>query len=171
MTIEIDDAGTGDLIGDAFIGFLRVKTKEIIFRTIPLELFKEENWKNKMPFKIAVDLVKNGLEELKFDRNKEKILICRGNIFDYVRTYFDEVGINYEASIIEGVLQNAVEGKLVNHLRELGVRSKNLTKKSGAKRFFVLFNWVCQDFYNREKYIKNGFKKWKTVWYKRAIEE
>ena len=26
MTIEIDDAGTGDLVGDAFIGFLRKET-------------------------------------------------------------------------------------------------------------------------------------------------
>ena len=31
MTIEIDDAGTGDLVGDAFIGFLRKKSGQIIF--------------------------------------------------------------------------------------------------------------------------------------------
>jgi hypothetical protein len=73
--------------------------------------------------------------------------------------------------VIQGKLQEQVEGRLITHLRnDLGVRSKNLTKKSGAKRFFVLFNWVCHDFYNREKYVKSGFKKWNSVWRQRAIK-
>lgn len=172
MTIEIDDSGTGDLIGNAYIGFLRKETGELIFRTLSVELFREDNWKNKMPFKVVVELVKDGLKELNFNKKTEKIEMCRGNIFDQVRTYFNEEGINYEPSIIEGKLQDAVEGKLINHLRnDLGVRSKKLTKKSGARRYFVLFNWLCYDFYNREKYVKNGFKKWKTVWEERAIEK
>ncbi|MFX1445600.1 MAG: hypothetical protein ACFFHV_19465, partial [Promethearchaeota archaeon] len=107
--------------------------------------------------------------ELNFDQSKEKILLCRGNIFDRVRIYFEEVGIKSEPAIIEGKLQDAVEGKLVEHLRELGVSSKNLTKKSGAKRFFILFNWVARDFYNREQFVKNGFKRWNTIWRDKAI--
>ncbi len=170
--IEIDDAGTGDLVGDAFIGFLRKETGEIIFKALSFELFKGDNWKNKLPFKIVVDLVKEGLKELKFNKNSEMIKICRGNIFDQVRAYFIEEGINYENSIVEGKLQDAVENKLITHLRnDLGVRSRNLTAKSGAKRFFILFNWVCYDFFNREKYVKSGFKKWNTVWRDRAIEK
>ncbi len=172
MSIEIDDAGTGDLVGDAFIGFLRKDTGKIIFRTLPVELFKKENWKNKMPYKKTVELVKSGLEELHFDKEKEKILLCRGNIFDRVRDYFDEEGIKYKPAIIEGKLQDAVEGKFVNHLRyELGIRSRNLTKKSGAKRYFVLFNWVSRDIYKREKYVKSGFKRWNTIWREKAIEK
>ena len=171
MTIQIDDSGTGDLVGDAFIGFLRKKTGEIIFKTLPVELFQGENWKDKLPFKKVVDLVKDGLRELKFDKDSEKIEICRGNIFDQVRTYFYEEGINFELESIEGKLQDAVEGKLVEHLRDLGVRSKSLTTKSGAKRYFVLFNWVSRDFYRREKYVKSGFKKWNTVWRAKAISD
>jgi hypothetical protein len=171
MTIEIDDSGTGDLIGDAFIGFLRKETDELIIKTLPLEFFQNEDWKNKKPYEVVVDLVKEGLKELNFDKKKEKILLCRGNIFDQVRTYFEEEGINFEPAIIEGKLQDAVEGKLVKHLRDLGVRSKKLTKKSGAKRFFILFNWVARDFYNRERLVKNGFKRWRTVWRKKAIEK
>ena len=107
-----------------------------------------------------VDLVKEGLEELNFDKGKEKVLLCRGNIFDNVRAYFIEEGILYEDAIIEGKLQDAVEHRLVKHLRtDLGIRSKKLTTKSGAKRYFVLFNWVSYDFYKREKYVKSGFKK------------
>jgi hypothetical protein len=172
MTIEIDDAGTGDLVGDAFIGLLRKETGELIFKTLSLNLFKGENWINKKPFSETVNLVKEGLRELKFDRDTEIIHLCRGNIFDQVRAYFLEEGINYEDAIVEGRLQDAVEGKLIDHLRnELGVRSKSLTIKSGAKRFFVLFNWVCYNFPRREKYVKSGFKKWNTVWRDRAIEK
>ncbi|MFX0027187.1 MAG: hypothetical protein ACFE8M_12305 [Candidatus Hermodarchaeota archaeon] len=172
MTIEIDDAGTGDLVGDAFIGLLRKETGELILKTLPVKLFQNPNWKNKMPYKKTLALVKDGLRELKFIKDKEKILICRGNIFDEVRNYFDEEGILYEQATIEGELQDAVEGKLLNHLRnDLGIKSKKLTKKSGARRYFVLFNWVSYDFNNREKYVKTGFKKWNTIWKERAIEK
>ena len=172
MTIEIDDSGTGDLVGNAFIGLRRVETEKIIFKTIPLEMFNEENWKNKMPYKVVVDLVKEGLKDLDFQIDKEKVELCRGNIFDQVRIYFDEEGIQHEPAIIEGKLQDAVEGRLISHLRnDLGIRSKSLTIKSGAKRYFVLFNWLCQDFYKSEKFVKSGFKKWRTVCRERAIEK
>lgn len=172
MTIEIDDAGTGDLVGDAFIGILRKQTGEIIFKTLSVDLFKGENWKDKRPFKEVVILVKEGLKEIKFQKDIDIIHLCRGNIFDQVRNYFLEEGINYEDAVVEGKLQDAVEGKLINHLRnDLNVRSRNLTVKSGAKRFFVLFNWVCYDFFKREKWVKSGFKKWNSVWRERAIEK
>ncbi|MFX1379572.1 MAG: hypothetical protein ACFFA4_10820 [Promethearchaeota archaeon] len=171
MTIEIDDAGTGDLVGDAFIGLLRKETGELIFKRLPLELFQGENWKKKKYLKVSAELVREGLKALNFQNQTEKVELCRGNIFDEVRNYFIEEGINYEDAIVEGKLQDAVEGKLIEHLRnDIGVRSKQLTLKSGAKRFFVLFNWVCYDFFKREKYVKSGFKKWNTVWRDRAIE-
>ena len=173
MTIEIDDSGTGDLVGDAFIGLLRKNTGEIIIKTLPLALFKGENWKNKEPYKCAVELVKEGLRELHFQKGGIEIIhLCRGNIFDQVRNYFLEEGINYEDTIVEGKLQDAVEGKLVDHLRnDLGVKSNHLTQKSGAKRFYILFNWVSYNFYKRETYVKSGFKKWNTIWRDRAIEK
>ena len=97
-------------------------------------MFNEANWKNRMPFKLVVELVKDGLKELNFQKETEKVLLCRGNIFDQVRNYFDEMGINYEPAIIEGKLQNAVEGRLITHLRnDLGVKSKNLTSKIKKK--------------------------------------
>ncbi|MHA1913920.1 MAG: hypothetical protein ACW986_05305 [Promethearchaeota archaeon] len=172
MTIEIDDAGTGDLIGDAFIGLLRKGSGELIFKTLPVDLFKGENWKNKIYLKETVKLVREGLIELNFQKDNELIKLCRGNVFDKVREYFLEEGINYEDAIVEGELQDAVEGKLIDHLRnDIRVRSRNLTTKSGAKRFFILFNWVCYDFFKREKYVKSGFKKWNTVWRDRGIEK
>lgn len=168
--IEIDDSGTGDLVGAAFLGFYRKETDQMIFKTIPVELFFEEPFKNKEPLKKAVELVKETFTEMNVSKD-ELIKICRGNIFDKVRSYFIETNQNYEDTKIEGKLQDAVESRYVNHLRELGVKSRNLTIESGKKRFFILFGWVCRDFYRREKYVKSGFKRWRNIWRDRAIEK
>lgn len=168
--IEIDDSGTGDLVGAAFLGFYRKETDQIIFKTIPVELFFEKPFKDKEPLDKAVELVKEAFTEMNVSTD-ELVKICRGNIFDKVRSYFLEINQNYEDTKIEGKLQDVVEGRYVKHLRELGVKSRNLTIESGKKRFFIQFGWVCRDFYRREKYVKSGFKRWRTKWRNRAIEQ
>jgi hypothetical protein len=167
-TIEIDDAGTGDLVGDAFIGFRDTKTGKIIFQSIPVGLYNEENKEEDQPKQHIVKIVKKGLKNLKH-RKGDRILLCRGNCFDLVRKYFNENDIYYEPAIVEGELQDAVEGRYIQHLRKLGVTSDKLTKESGAQRYFVLFNWVCQDFPNRERFVKTGFPAWKKKWRNIAI--
>jgi hypothetical protein len=162
-TIEIDDAGTGDLVGDAFIGFRDTKTGKIIFQSIPVGLYNEDNKEEDQPKQHIVKIVKKGLKKLKHHKG-DRILLCRGNCFDLVREYFNENNIYYEPAVVEGELQDAVEGRYIQHLRKLGVTSDKLTKESGAKRYFVLFNWVCQDFPNRERFVKTGFPSWKKKW-------
>ncbi len=166
-TIEIDDAGTGDLVGDAFIGFRDASSGKIIFQSIPVGLYNEDNKDDDRPKKHIVEIVKKGLKTLDHDKG-DRILLCRGNCFDLVREHFDENGIYYEPAVVEGKLQDAVEGRYVQHLRKLGVMSDKLTTESGAKRYFILFNWVCQDFPNREKFVKTGFPSWKKKWRKIA---
>ena len=63
-----------------------------------------------------------------------------------------------------------MEGRYIQHLRKLGITSTNLTKESGAQRFFISFNWVCKDFPNREKFVKSGFPSWKKRWRKIAMK-
>ncbi len=168
-TIEIDDAGTGDLVGDAFIGFRDTNTGKVIFQSVPVNLYNEENKEENRPKKHILKIVIKALRALNHSKG-DRILLCRGNCFDLVREYFDENKIYYEAAIVEGELQDAVEGRFIHHLRTLGVRSKNLTMDSGIKRYFILFNWVCQDFPNRERYVKTGFPSWKKKWRNIAIE-
>ncbi|MFX1496912.1 MAG: hypothetical protein ACFFBH_05270 [Promethearchaeota archaeon] len=168
-TIEIDDAGTGDLVGDAFIGFRDTKTGKILFQSIPVGLYNDDNKDDARPKKHILKLVIKTLKKLKHN-NKDRILLCRGNCFDLVRDYFDENNIYYEPAIIEGELQDAVEGRYIQHLRKLGVSSKNLTKESGAQRYFILFDWVCRDFPNRERFVKIGFPSWKKKWRNIAIK-
>jgi hypothetical protein len=168
-TIEIDDSGTGDLVGDAFIGLHVVETGKIIFRGIPVGLYNDDNHKNRKSIEYILEMVKDGLKSLKFNKEKDIIQICRGNCFDLVREWFDEVGIKHEPAIVEGKLQDAVEGRFVNHLRKLGIKSPKLTTETGIQRFFVSFNWVANNFPAREKYVKQGFPAWKKRWRETAI--
>ena len=168
-TLEIDDAGTGDLVGDAFIGLRDASTGKIIFQSVPVGLYNEENKGDDGPNKHILKVIIKALKMLNHSKG-DRILLCRGNCFGLVRAYFDENEIYYEPAIVEGVLQEAVEGRLIQHLRKLGVRSKNLTMDSGITRYFILFNWVCQDFPNRERYVKTGFPAWKKKWRNIALE-
>ncbi len=168
-TIEIDDAGTGDLVGDTFIGFRDTETGRIIFQSIPVGLYNESNKGDDLPKKHIVKVVIKSLRDLKHGKG-DRILLCRGSCFDPVREYFNENNIYYEPAIIEGKLQDAVEGRYIQHLRKLGVNSSNLTKECGITRYFILFNWVCRDFPNRERYVKTGFPSWKKKWRKIAMK-
>lgn len=168
-TIEIDDAGTGDLVGDAFIGFRDTTNGMIIYRSVPVGLYNEDNRDEDRPKLHILEIVKDALKALNHSE-EDRILLCRGNCFDAVRDYFEKNGIYYEPAIVEGELQDAVEGRYVQHLRKLGVKSKKLSKESGAQRYFILFNWVCRDFPEREKYVKSGFPSWGKKWRKIAQE-
>ncbi len=42
MTIEIDDSGTGEMVGNAFIGLRKVEPNHMIFKRISLETFGKE---------------------------------------------------------------------------------------------------------------------------------
>jgi hypothetical protein len=167
-TIEIDDAGTGDLVGDAFIGFRDTDTGKIIFQSVPVGLYNEGNKDGDRPKKYIVNLVKKGLKALNHGKG-DRILLCRGDCFNLVREYFQENDIYYEPAIIEGVLQNAVEGRYIQHLRKLGITSRNLAEEAGAKRYFISFDWVCRDFPNRERFVKTGSPSWEKKWRKIAI--
>ncbi len=168
-TIEIDDAGTGDLVGNAFIGFRDTENGKIIFQSVPVGLYNEDHKNGDRPKKHIVKVVIKALRTLNHGKG-DRILLCRGNCFDLVREYFNENDIYYEPAIIEGELQDAVESRYVQHLRKLRITSGNLTKESGIQRYFISFNWVCRDFPNRERFVKTGFPSWKKKWRKIAMK-
>ncbi len=168
-TIEIDDAGTGDLVGDAFIGFRDTENGKIMFQSVPVGLYNEDNRDDDRPKKHIVKIVIKALRALNHSKG-DRILLCRGNCFDLVREYFNENDIYYEPAIIEGELQEVVECRFIQHLRSLGISSRNLTIESGIQRFFISFNWVCQNFPNRERFVKTGFPSWKKKWRKIAMK-
>lgn len=169
LTVQIDDSGTGDIVGPAFIGLTRVETGTIIIKEIPLELFNEINWLYKKPHSYAIQLVIEELNELNYRINEEKIILCRASIFDMLRTFFMQKGIKSEDGVIEGSLQTALEKKVLSYLKQIGVDQSKLDIIDPATdqnkdvyyhdRNKILREWVLDDYKNRLKYVKTGFKK------------
>lgn len=169
-TILIDDSGTGDLIGDAFIVFWRRETNDLSVKRIPLELYQtpEFNEKSKLCVK---DLLCEAFTELKVPTTEE-IFICSGPIFDEARKYMTEQHFNFQIQKIEGSFQDKVEQIYVDYLtKEMAVPENSVSVESGKKRFFSLFHWISQDFPRRNRIVKSGFEKWQTKWAASAEEE
>ncbi len=168
MVIQIDDAGTGDLVGPAVIGARRVETGEFIFKEIGLQHFCEPLWSQKSPTAETNRLVQEILAEWKIPKDEE-IQLCRGNVFDQARVWLKASGYKYTDFLIEGPLQTAVEQWVVDKLHDLGIDDPKLTVESGKDRFFVLFRWVARNPVEREKYVKTGFKAWGKKWREQAF--
>jgi hypothetical protein len=163
LTIEIDDAGTGDLIGDAVIAFWRRELNELVIKHIPLELYQSPEFSD-LTKKYVKDLFTQAIAEMKIPQTEE-ILLCSGNIFDEAREMLKNSGYLVREAKIEGYLQDAVEGAYLQYLNdELGVPPSKGLNTSGKDRYFVLFNWVSQDFPRRERFVKSGFEKWNSKW-------
>ncbi len=167
LTIQIDDSGTGDVIGPAFIGLMRVETSKILIKQIPVELFNDANWMYKKPHAYIVELIRAGLKELDYQKT-ERIILCRAAIFDVLRSYFIKERIRYEDGVIEGPLQDAVEKKLESYFIEIGIDGSKLDKEACNNdhdkgnyyhyRNRILREWVVEDYKNRLKYVKTGYK-------------
>ncbi len=159
MPIEIDDSGTGDVIGPAFIGLRRVENNKIIIKKISKKEFGLNHMIRKQV--CALEIVKQGLIELNFEAT-EKIQLCRGDTFHRVRQYFDKNSYDHEPAEIDGVLQDILEESYEKWLKEKGIDISRLPHGKDKKMYYKTRiktekNWVAKDFENRQKYIKIGY--------------
>ena len=161
--IEIDDSGTGDLIGSAFILFWRRETNTLVKKEVPLKLYQSPDF-NKLTKEYIKNLFIETFKEMNIPKT-EDIYLCTGNCFDLARVFLKEEEYNYHDAKIEGYLQDCVEQTYLDHIiEEYDVPAHRVSLESGAKRFFSLFHWVSQDFPRRKAFVKSGFPKWKTKW-------
>ncbi|MBD3187893.1 hypothetical protein GF325_13740 [Candidatus Bathyarchaeota archaeon] len=166
VTIEIDDAGTGDPLLGAAIGFYRRETDELHFEWIPIEAYQEGTYRKGLPQEEAAKAVMRGLLALNI-KEDETVMICQGSIFDRARDSLDKANIKHEPLKVEGVLQDAVEEEYIQAVEALGIKSKHLRvsednkDKEYRKRYFLLLNWAKRKAKEREKFVKNGLNFWK----------
>jgi hypothetical protein len=166
----IDDSGTGDLLGDAFIVFWRRETNSLIRKAIPLEIYQAPDYNEKSK-ELVKQLMIEAITELQIP-STEEIYMCPGNIFDECRKYLNEQGFNVFATKIDGYFQEVVEQTYLDHLiNDLGVPSNILTVESGKKRFLSLYHWLIEDYPRRNRFVKSGFDKWQTKWDQTAQED
>nr|MDO8115392.1 hypothetical protein [Candidatus Sigynarchaeota archaeon] len=165
MTIEIDDAGTGDPLLGAVIGFYRRETDQLHFEWIPIEAYQAPKFYKELPQEEAAKAVMRGL--LAMNRKPDEVvLICSGSIFDKARESLDSANIKHEPLKVEGKLQDAVEDEYVRACEQLGIHNKALRidesekDKGYKKRYFILLNWAKKHPQEREKHVKNGLNFW-----------
>jgi len=165
LTIEIDDAGWGDLVGGCFIVLRRVETGQSYAGEIPVELFQEQAFREKQYLTRAWEIVSEGLEALEVDL-VEPIRVCTGYVLSTVRRHLITKGYSVTPTRIVGETQELAEQTYVRSLRKLGITE--LTTSAGGGRFRPLLEWVQKDLNQRERFVKTGWRSWKTTWRKAA---
>ncbi|HYE83820.1 MAG TPA: hypothetical protein VEG39_16860 [Clostridia bacterium] len=157
--IQIDDAGSGSLVGGTCIGVLRKETGEYHYEVIPIHLFNEANFKNKTYIYYTTEIVKNAFKKLSV-KKKEKIYICQGYMFEDTRKYLNQANYCYSNSKIEEPLQSLIEKTFENYTISLGLPKDFLTYTKYPFHFHRLLKWVYADYNNRIKLCKTGWKSW-----------
>lgn len=155
--IQIDDAGSGSLVGGTCIGIMRIETNEYHYDIIPLEYYTKENFGNKLYLKKAAEIAIKYLNMMNVDK-KEEISVCRGYMFDYLRNYFKANGYNYKSIKILDPLQDKIEKTFEEYALSLGLSKRFLSYTKYPFHFHRLLKWVYADYYNRYKLCKTGWK-------------
>ena len=81
MTIQIDDAGYGSLVGPTFIGAYRTETGDFVYGEVALRFFQGTVFRKGEYIREASRVIRSLLEQLD-SQPSETLEICTGNIFD-----------------------------------------------------------------------------------------
>ena len=157
--IQIDDAGSGSLVGGTCIGVLRSETGEFFYEVIPVHLFNHVNFKSKAYIYYTTEVIKHAIEKLSIDK-KEKIQICRGYMFEDARKYLAEEGFCFENSKIDEPLQSLIEKTFEDYAVSLGLPWDFISYTKYPFHFHRLLKWVYADYDNRVGLCKTGWKSW-----------
>ena len=157
--IQIDDAGSGSLVGGTCIGALRKETGEFYHEIIPIHLFNEANFKNKIYIYYTTEVVKNALKKLSVKKGEE-IQICQGYMFEDTRKLLTQDNYNFSNSKIEEPLQSLIEKTFENYTISLGLPRDFITYTKYPFHFHRLLKWVYADYDNRIMLCKTGWKSW-----------
>ncbi len=158
MTIEIDDAGTGDILHGVVIGAYRPEDDVFLYDMIDVRYFQKPVYGGKRHLnearRIAIRLVDRlGLRE------KEKIIICTGDILnEAAEALLEQFGEEkVERGKIEGRGQYLVELAYMNELRNIGYEPIDDRTDRWGKNFWHQYNWLKRNPRSRLKWAKSGF--------------
>lgn len=157
MTIQIDDAGVGDLLYGVVIGAHRKETGEFHYDMIPVEFFQSPSFAKKTYLKKATELALQLLDQMKLEENEE-IEICSSFLFDETRPHLVEKygKTRVKTSAIIGEAQNNVERAYLDEIRNLGYEPIPERDEKRARSFYHMLNWVKKD-PQRMRYAKTGW--------------
>ena len=157
MVVEVDDSGWGDLIGGVVIVMRRVETGETHVGEIPLEMFKEPEFKYKEYLRSATQIILEGIEELGVEQD-EPLHVCTGYVFSSAKETLTELGYKVKDVKIIGATQGLAEKTFVESLVRLGVGGHG--EIADMRSFDGFLDWVHEDLEQRERFVKTGWRSW-----------
>ena len=157
MTIQIDDAGVGDLLYGVVVGAHRRETSEFHYDVIPVSCFQSPSFARKTYLKKATELAEALLQQMKLGQDEE-IEICSSFLFDETRPHLEEKygKTRVKTSVITGQAQNNVETAYLDEIRNLGYEPIPDRDEKRARSFFHMLRWVKSD-PDRLRYAKTGW--------------
>jgi len=157
MTLQIDDAGVGDLLYGAIVGAYRPETGEFTYDVVGVEFFQPPRFRRKTYLERASQLVIEIVGKMKLLDN-EPIQICSSFIFEKaVRDLEGTYGKDrITVSKIVGRAQHLVETAYLDEIRNLGYEPILEREEKRAKSFFHMLHWVKKD-PRRFKHAKTGW--------------
>ena len=161
MTIQVDDAGVGDLLFGAIVGAHRKETGEFHYDVIPVSYFQPPDFRRKLYLKKATELTQQLLQQMKLQIDEE-IEICSSFLFDETRPQLvkDYGTDRVKTSVITGQAQENVETAYLDEIRNLGYKPLPDRDEKRARSFYHMLNWVKRD-PARLKQAKTGWPKLK----------
>ena len=157
--IQIDDAGSGSLIGGTCIGAMRKETKEYYYDFIPIELYRAPSFHRKDYLDYFIKITNVIFEKLKVEKN-EKIELCRGYMFDNLRKWLSSKNYIYTSCKIEEPLQHIIEKTFEDYCLTLGLYEEYIRFNRYPFHFHTILRWVYADYDNRKYLCKTGWKSW-----------
>lgn len=140
MTVQIDDAGWGSLVGGVLIGACREESPQTQhgFREIPATFFQGEAFSRKAYLDVGANLALELMEELDVPKD-EPVKVCTGYVLQAVRAELLAKGYQVIPAKIGDPLQTLIETELLRRVQAIGVDTnlETLTEKQG------LFFWQC----------------------------
>jgi hypothetical protein len=158
--VQIDDAGSGSLIGGTCIGAIRVETGEYVYDFIPISYYQNNTFRSKLYLKKSKNIVLSLLKKLEWVP-EEEIEICQGYMFDQVRSEFETEKITYLSTKIGDPLQALIENTFQDYALSFGLPPQYVKYTKYPLHFHRLLRWVYADYDNRTKLCKTGWKSWK----------
>ena len=111
--IQIDDAGSGSLIGGTGIGILNTETNQYIFKIVPLKYYQTDLFQKKAYQDYVVKIVQEAFQNMNIEKS-QRIEVCQGYMFDKLRDWLKLNEYQWQNTKIEGSLQIMVEESLIN---------------------------------------------------------
>jgi hypothetical protein len=161
MTLQIDDAGVGDLLHGVVVGVYRPATGEFTYEMVDVEFFQQPKFGRKAYLEETSKIVMRIIDKMKLAED-EPVLICSSYLFEKAVHDLEEKYGKEKVTVtkITGDAQRFVETAYLDEVRNLGYEPLSEREERRARSFFHMLRWLKRD-PRRFKHAKTGWPRLK----------